>query len=218
MTSKGQEDGPLVRGPDEEVLMDEGADSHGDFDGVPADGVDPIQLIRDLAESGYKDIGGRTQTEAKRKWSNNEYLRVWGKRNTLRKLSKQDSFARDSSQREILRNGGRPGRDAVLVLFGPRRSDVRGSPSLAQLEEVARKSGAGFQVIDARDFGPKILGMAAGIPRPEETRPKRKWEKNSLRIWGKRGEEDSGTLDDRLMYTNMRRRKWENLPLRVWGK
>lgn len=216
LTSKGQDEGPLVQGPDEEALMDESADGRGDFEGVPADGVDPIQLLRDLTESGDKDFGGRTETEAKRKWSNNEYLRVWGKRNALRKLSKQDA-ARDSSQIEILRNGDRSDKDPVLVLLGLRRSDVRGNPSLAQLDEVARKSGAGFQVFDARDFDPQFLKMAAGIPRADEARPKRKWERNSLRIWGKRGDANPAN-SDRLMYTNMRRRKWENLPLRVWGK
>lgn len=222
LASTGRDEGPLVQGQDEEVLMDESTDGRGDFEGLPADGVDPIQILRDLAESGEKDFGGRTQMEAsKRKWSNNEYLRVWGKRNAFGKLSRQDS-TRDPSQREILRKGPRPGKDPVLVLLGLRPSDVRGSASLAQLEGVARESGAGFRVLDGRDFGPRFLGMGTGIPRPEEARPKRKWERNSLRIWGKRGEAvnpgNPGSLNDRLMYTNMRRRKWENLPLRVWGK
>lgn len=225
---KGRDDGSAVRN----TADGDSSDALGDPSGDAIDRQNAVNLLRILSGMDGSGFDGKKM----RNWTNRESLRVWGKREDEDKSSFRGDGGAVSLGSSVHRTGDDTGVDLLMTLkerlADDRRPENGASPAyegdagkfrsafpfgvpLGQNVEddgdaETRPSAVSSGGLDLRGMPPALRGLDE----------KRKWERNALRIWGKRdaASEFSGDFKDQLTYPNMRRRKWENLPLRVWGK
>lgn len=201
----------------------ENAGGYAHAHGLPSDArdrLDAADLLGILTKTGEQEGLGEERgigSGEKQRWLNRRPLRVWSQRESGRISSvfREDEGLLDSPDR-LPHIASLP--PLKKQLNSGRRADNDGSSSTSSNEGKIRY---GETVFDDGSFlsgddgfhsaAAMMMGRLRGLDE------KRKWERNSLRVWGKRSD-GSDDLKDMPSYPNMRRRKWENLPLRVWGK
>lgn len=224
---KGRDDGSAVRN----TADGDSSDALGDLSGDAIDRQNAVNLLRILSGMDGSGFDGKKR----RNWTNRESLRVWGKREDDDKSSFRGDGGTVSLGSSVHRTGDDTGVDLLLTLKERLADDRRreNDASTAYEGDAGKfRSALPFDIPlgqNVEDDDAEIRPLAASSGGLDLTRmpsaprglnEKRKWERNALRIWGKRdaASELSGDFKAQLTYPNMRRRKWENLPLRVWGK
>lgn len=200
------------------------------------DRLDAVDLLGILTKAGERGLGeerGGSLGEKQRRL-NRRALRVWNRRNSGSGSSlfredeegPSDSPVGPSSRVPSLpslvkeqSNGGRRAENDGASSTSSNGGTFRYGETVFPFDDISS-----FLSEDSNNDGEALSDTANGfhlaaatMARLRELDEKRKWERNSLRVWGKRNVE-SDDLKELPTYPNMRRRKWENLPLRVWGK
>lgn len=227
---KGRADSSAMHGN----TADDSSDALGGLSGDAIARQNAVNLLRILSRMDEGGFDGRKR----RNWMNRESLRVWGKREGEVKPSfRGEGGAGSLGSSSVHRTGGDNTGVDLLMTLKERLADDRRRGNDVSTDEGKFRSAFPFDIPlgqndeDDDDDDETRHPLEVGSGELDLTRMpstlrgldgKRKWERNALRIWGKRNSaaasEFSGDSKDHLTYPNVRRRKWENLPLRVWGK